>query len=253
MKLYIKKIIIILLTIFIFIMISRLMVKNENFENIKKRIVLARYKEDIGYIKGDEFKDYEIWVYNKGEEIKDEEIKRRCRIKELPNVGKCDHTYLYYIISEYDNLPEITVFLPASFYYLNDKKGRVEEMMKELKKNEGKSVLPGFKMNSSIKDSLYSFVLDEWKTTYKENQDKNEYRLLKSPIRPFGKWYEKHFNNNSCNFVMYGGIFAVSRDDIKKNSKSKYVELINYIDNHVNPEVGHYIERIWGVLFGCKE
>jgi hypothetical protein len=253
MKLYLKKILIIIILIFLlFMMISGMIGMNENFENIKKRIVLARYKEDIGYIKGDEFKDYEIWIYNKGDKIEDEDIKKRCNIEELPNVGKCDHTYLYYIINEYDKLPEITIFLPASFYYLNDKKGRVDEMMKELKKNEGKSVLPGYKLHSSVVDSLYSFVLDEWKTTYKQNQDKDEYRLLKSPIRPFGKWYQKYFNNNSCNFIMYGGIFAVSRDDIKKNPKSKYEELMKYVDNHINPEAGHYIERIWGVLFGCN-
>ena len=251
MKLYIKKIIIILLIFFIFMMISRMIFVKENFENIKKRIVLARYKEDIGYIKGDEFMDYEIWIYNKGDEIKDEEIKRRCRIEELPNVGKCDHTYLYYIIKEYENLPEITLFLPASYYYIDDKRKKVERIMKKLKKNEGKSVLPGYQMESSICDSLYSFVLDEWKTTFKKNQDKEEYRLLKSPIRPFGKWYEKHFDKNPCNFIMYQGIFAVSREDIIKNPKSKYEELIRYVDHHVNPEAGHYIERIWGVLFGC--
>lgn len=224
----------------------------ERFEGNEKRIVLARYKEDIEFILEDEFKDYEIWIYNKGDEIKNEKIKKRCKIISLPNVGKCDHTYLYYILQEYDNLPDITLFLPASYYYIDYKKEKVDTILKDIKKYKNKSILPGYDMKKSIGDSLYSFVLDEWKTTFKKNQDKGEYQLLKSPIRPFGKWYKKHFGKNPCRFIMYQGIFAVSREDIRKNPKKKYEELIKYVDHHVNPEAGHYIERVWGVLFECS-
>lgn len=243
------------LVILVFMIVSIWLGGNKSLErfevDMKKRIVLARYKEDIEYILEDSFKDFEIWIYNKGDEIINDDIKKRCKIISLPNVGKCDHTYLYYIINEYDNLPDVTLFLPASYYYIDYKKEKVDMIIQKMKNNEGKSILPGSHTNKSVGDSLYSFVLNEYKTTFKKNQDKEDYKLLKSPIRPFGEWYKKHFNEKDCNFIMYQGIFAVSRKDIKKNQKEKYEELIKYVDHHVNPEAGHYIERIWGVLFGC--
>jgi hypothetical protein len=43
------------------------------------------------------------------------------KIVNLPNVGKCDHTYLYHIINNYNNLSKILVFLPGSINMENKK------------------------------------------------------------------------------------------------------------------------------------
>ena len=64
------------------------------------QFVIARYKEDINYLY--KFKNDNILVYNKGPEI-----NTTYPVIKLSNVGKCDHTYLYHIIENYDNLQMI--------------------------------------------------------------------------------------------------------------------------------------------------
>ena len=90
-------------------------------------IVLSRFKEDISYM---EHYLYPALVYNKGDECifpKSPFIYKR--IISLPNIGKCDHTYLTHIISNYDILSDITLFLPASFYYQPNKRTLVNQLM----------------------------------------------------------------------------------------------------------------------------
>ena len=77
----------------------------ENYEyEIKKidheptcEIVIAKYREDISFIKN--FK-YPVKVYDKS--------------TDYPNVGREAETYLRYIIENYDNLPEIVIFLQGN-------------------------------------------------------------------------------------------------------------------------------------------
>ena len=68
------------------------------------KIVVSRYNEDISWL------DCEISnciIYNKGKPLLiDNEIM-------LPNVGRESETYLHYIITNYDNLPDIIVFTKA--------------------------------------------------------------------------------------------------------------------------------------------
>ncbi len=229
--------------------------KYENNQNHQNTIVIARYKEDVSYLLNDEFKNYNIIIYNKGDEITNPEIINKYKIIELPNVGKCDHTYLHHIIENYENISNVTIFLPASFYFMDYKKNRGLEIIKRVN-NTNNSVFPASHLNGSVyeTDYLYHFQLDEWKTSFEGNQENNQqnntnYNTLISPIRPYGVWFEKHFPNNTCPYVTYMGMFAISKDDIYKNHIEKYKELISYVDHHVNPEAGHYIERAWVPLF----
>jgi hypothetical protein len=80
-----------------------------NQYNIKPEhvdIIISRYNEDFShwYI----LKDY-ITIYNKGNDIP-ENLKNIFRIINLPNVGRESHTYLYHIVSNYNNLADKTIF-----------------------------------------------------------------------------------------------------------------------------------------------
>ena len=92
---------------------------NEAFDSKYKpeiKLVVSRYNESIDWFNSTPFNKFKITCYNKGPKINQEQIldTNRIEIKELPNVGRCDHTYLYYIVENYDNLPDITIFLPGS-------------------------------------------------------------------------------------------------------------------------------------------
>ncbi len=224
--------------------------KNTNEKEKNTTIIIARYKEDISYLLNDEFNDYNIIIYNKGDNIKNEKIINKCKIIQLPNVGKCDHTYLYHIIQNYNNLPNVTIFLPASFYYMEQKKTNASKVMNKVKETNN-SAFPVINYNRPVKKNknLYNYVEKMYVTRFKDNQDNKYSKTVLSPIRPYGKWFEHHFPNNDCPYVTYMGIFAISKEDIHKNSIEKYRELISYVDKDLNPEASFFIERCWAPLF----
>lgn len=64
-------------------------------------IIVAKYKEDISWIS--RFKNCEVIVYDKSGD-------QTTHIP-LPNIGRESHTYLTYIINNYDSLSDYTCFL----------------------------------------------------------------------------------------------------------------------------------------------
>ena len=84
----------------------------------KVDLVIARYKENLDWLKKySDRKFNKIYVYNKG---KTDVV---CPLKpesgdviyvKLPNVGRCDHTYIHHIIDKYDNLGDVTLFIKGS-------------------------------------------------------------------------------------------------------------------------------------------
>jgi len=70
---------------------------------MKTEIVVARYNEDLSWLKNLP-KSIKITIYNKGnDDIEYSFIK-------LPNVGRESHTYLHHIINNYDKLADQTIF-----------------------------------------------------------------------------------------------------------------------------------------------
>ena len=76
-------------------------------------IIVSRYNEDLEWINEEPFNKFQYIVYNKG--LNDEFCKNNVKeIINLPNLGKCDHTYLYHVVNNYDNLADIIIFFPGS-------------------------------------------------------------------------------------------------------------------------------------------
>lgn len=75
---------------------------------IKYDIVVARYNEDLAWIKELNDPKFNLKVYNKGEDnISVGHIK-------LENVGRDPHTFITYIIDNYENLPDYVIFLQGN-------------------------------------------------------------------------------------------------------------------------------------------
>jgi hypothetical protein len=166
----------------------------------------------------------------------------------LDNVGRCDHTYLYHIINNYNNLADITIFLPGSGN-INVKLAKIKNLIRLIIKHNSAIFLPNNHCNN-VKDELYNFTLDEWVSTDIQNKNLNpESKLELSEIRPFGKWYEYYFNDIIIHHITYFGIFSVDKRDILQHSKEYYEYLIKQLSNSSNPEVGHYFERAWCAVF----
>jgi hypothetical protein len=185
-------------------------------------------------------------VYNKGVNNKFEKYNVKSIIN-LKNVGRCDHTYLYHIINNYDNLANITFFCPGSLnmYY---KYYRGKLILDTVEKYKNSVIIADHFEN--VKKYLYDFKLDNW--TASDNSNKlinNESELELAKIRPFGKWFENKFGNLEIHYCSYQGIMAISKKHILQHSKEYYINIIKDLENTSNPEVGHYIERSWEAIF----
>uniref|UniRef100_A0A6C0JKE2 DUF3431 domain-containing protein n=1 Tax=viral metagenome TaxID=1070528 RepID=A0A6C0JKE2_9ZZZZ len=218
----------------------------ENFDNNNNIIlIISRYNEKLEWLKEEPFNKYPVIIYNKGPNDDFYKPEKLIKIVKVDNIGRCDHTYIYHIINEYDNLYNINVFLPGSAN-MDNKKHHALALFNKIEESN-KAV---FLSNKTSLSEWYDFKLDEWKASSPENNIINpENKLKLSEIRPFGKWYEHNFKNIELEYVTYGGMFSVSKEDIIQHPKNYYEKLIKYLENSSNPECGHYFERAWYAVF----
>jgi len=217
-------------------------------------LVIARYKESLDYF--EKMKDYpfrNVYIYNKsGQEYKCPAFFKNCSVIDLPNVGVCDHTYLYHIITQYNDLPHMTIFLPASVNAVHYKRDKVDRILKSVFEDKS-PVMSAFRLPEGITThtdkTLSGFSLKSWEVTDKINRDSTDTSLVPANPRPFGEWYRKYFPDKNATYVSITGMFAVTRDMIRNNNLEIYNDLIDTLKNDKFPEAAHYVERSWSTLF----
>lgn len=223
-------------------------------DNNNIEIIVARFNENLNWLNEDPFNQFQYTVYNKGNNDNFEK-KNVNKIINLPNVGRCDHTYLYHIYNNFDNLANITIFFPGSIH-LPNKKGKAIEILNRIKNNNYQHAIYIAQYTSNLKEKFKDFQLDCWQSS--ESNNSNLYpdtKLYPAIIRPYGKWFKYHFGNLLIKHYSINGIFSLDKRDIIQKSKSKYKSklkykyLLNQLRLHANPEVGHYIERSWSAIF----
>jgi hypothetical protein len=252
MKLIFKKNILLIFNLLIIIILFAIIYftnklsYNECFTNNDIVLVVSHYNEDLSYLNDEPFNQCKQKIYTKG--LNNPTCEQCQTTEKLENIGVCVHTYLYYIIENYDNLPEVTIFLPGSCMDNNKKDKTISTINTTI--NTKDSVFYAQKTESNILDVLYDFTLDEWMSSNSNNRVlNNSNNLRKSDIRPFGKWYEENFPNTYINYITYHGIFSVSRNHIRQRTKESYQKLINYVDKNMNEESAHYFERSFLAIF----
>lgn len=210
------------------------------------KIIVARYNEDLSWMRETPFNLFRYIVYNKG--INDNFEK--CNVDEivnLPNVGRCDHTYLYHIVNNYNNLNDINVFFPGCLN-IDFKKEKAKKILYSILIFR-KAVFYGT-FTKSVKQDFLNFTLDNWTSTDNSNKLINpESKTYPAKLRPYGKWYNYMFGNINVNRYCIHGIFSIGKKDIIKHHIIRYIKLLNAVGVHSNPEVGHYIERSWNAIF----
>ncbi|MBX7145610.1 MAG: DUF3431 domain-containing protein [Oligoflexia bacterium] len=74
---------------------------------MERALIVAKFKEDVSWV--DKMRAaFNVQVYSKDPQERDPQIAR------LPNVGRESHTYLHYIVTHYDKLPELCLFTQGS-------------------------------------------------------------------------------------------------------------------------------------------
>jgi hypothetical protein len=201
---------------------------------IKKtyQIVVARYNENIEWLIP--FKDIAI-IYNKGNK---DIILNNFNTVYLDNIGRESHTYLYHIINNYDNLANKTIFFQGK---INDHPIlEIEDYFNDEIDFIGKSKLLNI---DNLKNNIKHF--GKWKNDYQTG------KMKKSNYTPYDWIFNIIGIKNNKQFikVIWGANFSVSKELILKKPKSFYENIIKFVDNHFNPEEGHYLERSWYLIF----
>ena len=213
------------------------------------KIVVARYNESLCWLNEYPFNQFEYIVYNKGDNDTFEK-NHVTQIVTLENVGRCDHTYLYHIIENYENLSNINVFFTGSLDTIPFKKTKAINILNNImQSNYINAYFIGI-YHDCLKTNYQDFTLDNWSCTNPDNFSKNsENSLYKCKLRPYATWYNYFFGNITAHWSTMGGIFSIDKRDIIQHPKTKYISIAQTVNTHSNPEAGHYIERSWGVIF----
>jgi hypothetical protein len=211
-------------------------------------IVVARYNEDLHWLKEDPFNKYTNIVYNKSDNTDFYQDSNTKSVVQLPNVGREMHTYFYHIIENYDNLSDVTVFLPGSTD-LPHKYNRAKNMIHRVAQTN--STVMSCSVDTNAMDGLKDFSIDHYLSSHSNNKSINTDTSMQiSDVRPFGKWYESVFSDkvdNHC--VSYNSIISISKKHIHQHPISYYKQLMDHVDTHQNPETVHYFERAWYAVF----
>ena len=154
------------------------------YSKINLQLVISRYNEDLEWLKEYPFNKYPSICYNKGNN-NDFYRPKNMKVVNLKNVGRCDHTYIYHIVNNYDNLYDYIMFLPGSCN-LPYKKDKAVKWIKELERRRS-YVFIGSKYDNGIRRDLYNFQLDHYTSSDNKNKKLNpESKLYLSENRPFG-------------------------------------------------------------------
>jgi hypothetical protein len=217
--------------------------RNRNGNEINIEIVVARYNEDLSWLHREPFNQYPNIIYNKGKTSIDKFPKTH-EVIELENTGREYASYLHHIISNYNNLANITVFLPGSTDNWG-KEPKARRLLAEVEKHQD-SVFIGVHYDNIGKDLFY-FHLDDYSGTDIRN-DVNQ-KMTPANIRPFGIWYLDRFQKLITQKLCHQGIVSISRRDVLRQPISYYQSFLDELSVCSNPEVGHYIERSWQAIF----
>lgn len=224
-------------------------------------LVVARYREDLDWLNElptpNGGTSVELYIYNKGPyETKEALLKTvntgvfsDIHIIDLPNKGRCDHTYIHHIVSKYDHLPDVCVFLPGSAKNPRKWDQTVRTVMAAYRGCS--SAFAVSQVGGSVKDCLSDFQLSHWKASEDINFAYNPTsELVHARYRPFGKWFDKHFyGEHDVSVVVFAGIFAVHKSRMQRRPIEFYKDLLDQLSVADNVEVGHYMERSWLALF----
>ena len=182
------------------------------------KLIISRYKEDLGWEE-----NYTSIIYNKGGPIPS--------TISLPNVGREGHTYIYHILSNYENLDDYTVFLQGNPF------DHTRDLFKILKEFEELQSKPDF------------FQLCHEMLT---DDDKGKpHHWVDIPV---GYYYNDLFKQTRTEFIYGAGAqFIVSKERILSRPKSFYCNIMKHLETSIDPPSVYCYERMWQHIFGTEE
>uniref|UniRef100_A0A7S3QHC4 Uncharacterized protein n=1 Tax=Chaetoceros debilis TaxID=122233 RepID=A0A7S3QHC4_9STRA len=196
-------------------------------------------------------------------------------IQELPNVGRCDHTYAYYInnildekVKKGEENDSIVFFLKDDMSSKNMHQGsawnKFDSMVQLASSDNGfacgvppwDSAYHNYEESCSCSayhdPNLLTFTIEEYDRNIK-GYDDNGVDFMSENYPNLGSFYnhldsEKALPMPKLVQVCYGGIFAASVNNLKRTDDSIWKMAEESLTRGNNIHEGHYMERLWGHL-----
>jgi len=188
-------------------------------------IVVARYNENIEWTK--QFPN--VIIYNKGQKLNNG-YKEVC----LNNVGREGHTYYKYICDNYDNLDDYIIFLQGNPF---DHSPNIISNLKKYINNKELNIDFNFLSENIHYSSL--------------NLECNKYWQCKNIHKNWERVFGSNIGNHECIFGA-GAQFIVSKNNILKNPKHFYENIVKMLEYTIDPLEGYDIERFHKYIFMMK-
>jgi hypothetical protein len=219
--------------------------------SFQSKYIIARYEESLDWLNC--FPKQQIIIYNKG----NTPISKEYITYTLPNVGRESHTYLHYILENYDNLPDVCIFMQGKIKDHIHWNIKDEEMY--VKKMEIETYIYGISQNyirvPNIDEERFKWARYDFNLHF-ETILRDQFQV-KEPVKEvFWKWFEKNIGIMYPNkeIRIYGGaIFGVRKDILLTRSKEYYKNLYDQLSKDNSPIEGHFMERSWKYICIPKE
>lgn len=222
-------------------------------------IVVARYNEDLTWLKP--YADV-VHIQNKGDERTIPDVFRSR--KTLPNIGREAHSYLDYIISNYDDLPKNILFIQGNiedhrdtFYLpftpdvkvissLEENHPSVEQLIPLWKKQ-----IEEYGRTCNAKSFL--FPNGKLAAMYGLRHSAFYSHLFPSEYT-FGQWFERYILPRFPDKLLWfkNALFGCERRCILSRPKKYYEDLLAQL-KYTNCDLAYYFERSWYYILNMQE
>jgi hypothetical protein len=202
-------------------------------------IVVAHYRENLNWIDSLEHDLIgKIYVYTKSElpiNLKNPKVIH----KYIPNLGRESNTYLYHCLEHFDqiknNPQDFTFFVQGNPHGLDDAK--IPDWIEEI-------IISNLKHTYNYRiSSPYDFLNKGRCHQWAGNTTPSLYNVK--------EWCDKFVKKDAVfeNIpIFWNACFAVSNSLISISDKNRYQAILDEL-NTINPECGHYCERLWYYIY----
>ena len=190
-------------------------------------VVIAHFNEDLNWT--EEINNvFPITIYHKGSSPLFDGVIQ------LPNVGREAHTFLTHIVTHYDSLADVTLFLQGNPLD-HIKTDSLSEFIWSL-------------VNSAQK---YGISTNVSCATHKEHTFQ-PINMASTRQESLGQWFQRVLGMDFPleGIVWYvGATMAVRKDKILSRPRCFYEELLQDVSHHDTPVEAHFLERAWYYVF----
>ncbi|KAL8867798.1 MAG: hypothetical protein Q9174_005429 [Haloplaca sp. 1 TL-2023] len=216
--------------------------------DLEFEIVVAHYNEPLAWL-NEHYLD--CCIYSKG---KKNAPNLPLSFTPLPNIGREGHTFLYHIVSRYDELADVTLFLQGR---IDDHVNISLDEMKQISLQTPPGEVTTFPFRELERFDYWGGIPWDKYPCWKRWSAMDSRKMKETPIELFQKYISETNDVPEAIGFAPGAIFAVRKETIRKHSKDYYQRLLEkmFLGDmaHPNPETGHYMERFWLAMFNPEE